>query len=388
MDLKAAISDQTRFALDFYKIVAQNKPEQNVVISPLSISLVLAMAAAGAQGTTLDQIISCLKLPKGPHAHDFAHQLRSFVLRDASKAGGPQLSFVNGIWVEQTLALKSSFKQVVEEQYEAVANYADFVGKADDERKIINTWVAEQTKGKIQDILPSGSLDGNTRLVLANALYFRGIWHKKFQSADTSDGEFYLLNENTVRVPMMRSQKKHFIKNCGSYKVLKLPYLQGEDNRAFSMYIFLPDKCNGLSELQKGLDAGIIWQELSRIQEVQVGNFQLPRFKIDFGLEAIDTLQNLGLVKPFSSEADFSALVDSPQRTMLKVSNVFHKGFIEVNEEGTEAAAATAAVVMFGSSMVYSTEDFVADHPFLFVIKEDLTGVIIFVGHVANPLAA
>ncbi|KAJ7568984.1 hypothetical protein O6H91_01G056000 [Diphasiastrum complanatum] len=387
MDLKAAISDQTTFVLDFYKIVAQNKPDQNAVLSPLSISLVLAMAAAGAQGTTLDQIISCLKLPKGPHAHDFAHQLRSVVLTDGSMSGGPQLSFVNGIWVEQTLTLKPSFKQVVEEQYEAVANHSDFIGKADDERKIINSWVAEQTKGKIQDILPPGSLDSNTRLVLANALYFKGIWQKKFESGDTSDGEFYLLNGDSVKLPMMRSQKKHLIKNCGSYKVLKLPYVQGEDKRAFSMYIFLPDKRNGLPELQKGLDVGTILQELSRIQEVPVGNFQLPRFKIDFGLEAIDTLQNLGLVKPFSDEADFSALVDSPQGRKLYVSNVFHKGFIEVNEEGTEAAAATAAVIKYRSLMMNSTEDFVADHPFLFLIREELTGVIMFVGHVINPFA-
>ncbi|KAJ7570445.1 hypothetical protein O6H91_01G120200 [Diphasiastrum complanatum] len=387
MDLKAATSDQTSFVLDFYKIVAQNKPDQNVVLSPLSISLLLAMAAAGAQGATLDQMVSCLRLPIGPHAHDFAHQLRNVVLKNGSKAGGPQLSFVNGIWVEQTLALKPSFKQVVEEQYEAVSNYADFVGKAEDERKIINAWVKKQTKERIQDILPPDSLDSNTRLVLANALYFKGIWQKEFESGDTSDGEFYLLNGDSVKVPMMRSQKKHFIKKCGSFKVLKLPYLQGQDNREFSMYIFLPDKRNGLSELQKGLDVDTIWQELSRIQEVPVGSFQLPCFKIHFGLEATDTLKNLGLVKPFSTEADFSALVDSPPGTMLHVSNVFHKGFIEVNEEGTEAAAATAAAITLYCLVTFTSEDFVADHPFLFLIREELTGVIIFVGHVTNPLA-
>lgn len=170
-------------------------------------------------------------------------------------------------------------------------------------------------------------------------------------------------------------------------KVLKLPYQQGGDKRQFSMYILLPDAKDGIWSLAEKLSSEPEFLEKHiPMQKVGVGQFKVPKFKISFGFEASKLLKGLGLQLPFSAQADLSELVDSPEGQNLSVSSIFHKSFVEVNEEGTEAAAASAATVVLRSFTM--PQDFVADHPFLFLIREDLTGVVLFVGHVVNPLLA
>ena len=251
----------------------------------------------------------------------------------------------------------------------------------------MNSWVEKVTSGLIKELLPPGSVDQTTRLVLGNALYFKGAWTEKFNVSETRDSEFHLLDGTSVQAPFMSSGKDQCIACYDDFKVLKLAYQQGGDKRKFSMYILLPEARDGLWSLAEKLSSEPeFMEEHIPTRKVPVGQFKVPKFKVSFGFEASDLLKGLGLELPFSSQADLSELVHLPAGQNLCVSSIFHKSFVEVNEEGTEAAAASAAVVMLCSFRMPT--DFVADHPFLFLIREDTTGVLLFVGHVVNPLLA
>jgi serpin B len=264
----------------------------------------------------------------------------------------------------------------------------DFINKAVEVTQEVNLWAEKETNGLIKEILPPDSVNSQTRLVFANALYFKGAWTEKFDASKTEDYDFHLLNGSSVKVPFMTSKKKQFIRAFDGFKVLGLPYKQGGDKRQFSMYIFLPDEKDGLSTLvEKVASESELLAHKLPLEKVEVGDFRIPKFKVSFGLETSDILKELGVVLPFSG-GGLTKLVDSTVTGQnLYVSDIFHKSFIEVNEEGTEAAAATAATVLLRGIMSAPTRlDFVADRPFLFLIREDLTGTIIFVGQVLNPL--
>ncbi|KAL6982862.1 hypothetical protein U1Q18_016256 [Sarracenia purpurea var. burkii] len=252
----------------------------------------------------------------------------------------------------------------------------------------VNSWAEKETNGLIKEVLPSGSVDSSTRLILANALYYKGEWNEKFDASKTKDHDFHLLNGSSVQVPFMTSKKKQLVSAFDGFKVLGLPYKQGEDKRRFSMYFFLPDAKDGLPALwEKVSSESVFLDRHLPYQEVEVGDFRVPKFQISFGFEASKVLKGLGLVLPFSGEG-LTEMVDSPVGRDLYVSSIFHKSFIEVNEEGTEAAAASAGVVKLRALLSTNKIDFVADHPFLFIIREDMTNAVLFVGHLLNPLAS
>lgn len=259
--------------------------------------------------------------------------------------------------------------------------------KAAEVTSTVNSWAEKETSGLIKEVLPSGSVDSTTRLIFANALYFKGAWDEKFDASATKESDFHLLNGSSVRVPFMTSKKKQVVGAYDGFKVLGLPYKQGEDKRRFSMYFFLPDAKDGLPALVEKVGSGsrFLDRHLPE-QKAEVGDFRIPKFKISFGFEASKLLKELGLVLPFSGGADLTEMVDSLVGQNLYVSSIFHKSFIEVNEEGTEAASASAAVIAL-RGLPPPKMDFVADHPFLFLIREDLTGTVLFIGHVLDPLA-
>lgn len=250
----------------------------------------------------------------------------------------------------------------------------------------VNSWVEKETAGLIEEVLPACSVNATTRLIFANALYFKGAWNEKFESLETKDYEFHLLDGSCIQVPFMISKKKQTVSAFNGFKVLGLPYKQGEDKRNFSMYFFLPDTKDGLSSLAEKAcsEPGFIERHLPQ-QKVEVGDFRIPRFKISYGFEASEVLKKLGVVGPFS-EGGLTEMVDSVEGLNLYVSSVFHKSFIEVNEEGTEAAAASAGVIKLRGLLLAEKIDFVADHPFLFLIRENMTGMVLFIGQVFNPL--
>ncbi|WVZ21589.1 hypothetical protein V8G54_008911 [Vigna mungo] len=387
MDLRESISNQTDVALSMTKLlVSKEARDKNFVYSPLSLHVVLSIIAAGSKGPTLDQLLSFLRSKSTDHLNSFASQLVTVVLSDAYPAGGPRLSFADGVWVEQTLPLLPSFKQLVNTDYRATLASVDFQTKAVEVANEVNSWAEKETNGLVKELLPAGSVDSTTGLIFANALYFKGAWNEKFDASITKDHDFHLLDGNSVKVPFMTSKKKQFIRPFEGFKVLGLPYKQGEDKRQFTMYFFLPDAKDGLPALVEKLasESGFLERKFPNYQ-LDVGDFRIPRFKISFGFEASDVLKELGVVLPFTV-GGLTEMVESPVGQKPCVSDIFHKSFIEVNEEGTEAAAATATK-LYGCTLSRSKIDFVADHPFLFLIREDLTGTVLFIGQVLDPRA-
>ncbi|KAL6982836.1 hypothetical protein U1Q18_016229 [Sarracenia purpurea var. burkii] len=389
MDLRQSIENQTNVSLSIAKqVVADEAKDSNLVFSPLSIHVVLSLVAAGSKGPTLDQLLSFLKSKSADDLNSLTSQFITLVLADGGPRGGPRLSFANGVWIDQSLPLKPSFKHVVDTVYKSASNHVDFQTKAVEATNEVNSWAEKETNGLIKEVLPSGSVDSSTRLILANALYYKGEWNEKFDASKTKDHDFHLLNGSSVQVPFMTSKKKQLVSAFDGFKVLGLPYKQGEDKRRFSMYFFLPDAKDGLPALwEKVSSESVFLDRHLPYQEVEVGDFRVPKFQISFGFEASKVLKGLGLVLPFSGEG-LTEMVDSPVGRDLYVSSIFHKSFIEVNEEGTEAAAASAGVVKLRALLSTNKIDFVADHPFLFIIREDMTNAVLFVGHLLNPLAS
>ncbi|XP_047088009.1 serpin-Z2B-like [Lolium rigidum] len=390
-DVRLSIAHQTRFGLRLASAISSN-PEYaavNAAYSPLSLHVGLSLLAAGAGGATREQLVATLWTGEvGEEAeglHALAEQVVQLVLADASCVGGPRVAFANGVFVDTSLALKPSFQELAVGRYKANVQSTNFQTKPAEAARQVNSWVEKVTSGLIKDILPEGSVDNATKLVLGNALYFKGAWPEKFDPSKTKDDVFHLLDGSSVQTPFMSTTNKQFISSTGNLKILKLPYQQGGDSRQFSMYILLPEARDGLWSLVNRLNTEpeLIENHIPSVK-VEVGQFKLPKFKISFGFEASKFLQCLGLQLPFSRGADLSEMVYSPVVQNLHISSIHHKSFVEVNEEGTEAAAATT-IEMVPQSMPLTT-DFVADHPFLFLIREDNTGVVLFVGHVVNPL--
>ncbi|KAI8548742.1 hypothetical protein RHMOL_Rhmol07G0297200 [Rhododendron molle] len=323
------------------------------------------LPSAGSKGPTQSQVLSFLDSRSTDDLNSLTSQL-ALVFADGGPAGGPKLSFANGIWVDQTLSLKLSFKKVADTDYKAALNHVDFQTKAVEVTNEVNQWAEKETNGLIKEVLPSGA------------------WTEKFDASKTKHQDFHLLNGSSVRIPFMTSKNDQFVSEFDSFKVLRLPYKQGEDERRFSMYLFLPNANDGLSSLMEKVssESGFLDDHLA-CRKKEMGKFRIPKFKFSFGFEASEVLKGLGLVLPFTpGEAGLTKMVESTTVSRkLYVSSIFHKAFIEVNEEGTKAAAASAGV--FKLCCLVRKINFVANHPFLFVIREDMTGVVLFIGQVA-----
>nr|CAB3493998.1 unnamed protein product [Digitaria exilis] len=393
-DMRLSVAHQTGFGLRL--AVALSSPSSrfssvNTVFSPLSIHVALSLLAAGAGGATRGQLLAALGGGDGPDAadslHALAEQVAQLVLADGSEVGGPRVAFADAIFVDASLKLKPAFEHVAVGKYKAETWSVDFQKKAAEVAGQVNSWVEKVTLGLIKELLSRDSLDETTRLVLANALYFKGAWTEKFDESETRDSEFHLLDGSSVQAPFMSSRDDQYVRCYSDFKVLKLPYQKGGDKRQFSMYILLPEARDGLWSLAEKLSSEPEFLEKHiPMRDVPVRQFKVPKFKISFGFEASDLVKGLGVQLPFSPQAELTEMVDMPAGQNLSVSSIFHKAFVEVNEEGTEAAAATAMRIVLCS---YTPPvDFVADHPFLFLIREDTTGVVLFLGHVVNPLLA
>ncbi|KAL3617803.1 hypothetical protein CASFOL_038124 [Castilleja foliolosa] len=382
--LPKSIVNQTDVSMSLAKqvISTESKDDDNLVFSPLSIQVVLGMIAAGSVGSTRDKLLHYLKAESVQDLRSQASQLVTQLFADGAPLGGPHLSFANGVWVDKSLKFKPVYKKIVKSDFRSALKRADFQYKADDARKEVNTWAEKKTSGLIKDLLPPGSVKSITRVILANAVYFKGTWNQKFNPSLTKNHNFFLLNGSSVHVPFMTSWDDHYIRSFDDFKVLSLPYEQGDDKRRFAMHFFLPNAKDGLPALVEKVSStsGFIEHHLPR-RKVKVGRFRIPKFNINFGFEASEVLTGQGFVFPLLC----SQMVNSADT--VGVTKIYHKTFIEVNEEGTEAAAATAALVecwSMGPSHV-DLFDFVADHPFLFVVREDMTGVVLFVGQVLKP---
>ncbi|EYU25364.1 hypothetical protein ABFS82_03G049000 [Erythranthe guttata] len=374
-------------------VITAHAGDANVVISPLSIQVSLGMIAAGSNGPTRDQLLGFLKSKSIEELNSLSSRLVTHVFAEGRNPliGGPRFSLASGVWIDHSLTFKPSYEGIITQNaYMAAANRVDFRTKAVEVTKEVNAWAEEKTNGLIKEILSPGSINADTALIFANAVYFKGDWVDEFKEYMNRDCKFFLNNGTSVQVPFMTSYEKQYVRAFDGFKVLRRPYRQGRDRkRSFSMYFFLPDAKDGLPDLldRVASESGFIESHTPN-RPVLVGEFRIPKFKINFQFEAMNVIKELGVVLPFYP-GGLTEMVDSAiDGESLYVSGIFQKAFIEVNEKGTEAAAVSNILVGGGGDFGRKKRlDFVADHPFLFAIREDKTGVVVFFGQLINPIA-
>jgi serpin B len=374
---QALVDSNTAFACELY---AQLKPSPgNLFFSPYSISTALAMTYAGARGNTETQMAQVLHLGQDqPAVHRAFGELQR-QLAEADQQKGIQLSLANALWAQQGHPFLPAFLNIGKDDYQASLNLADFKTGADIARREINGWVARKTRDKIQDILPPGSLDSATRLVLANAIYFKGVWAATFRKTGTYPQPFHLSTTSQTDVPLMHHLDDVRYMETDDFQAVELPY----SGNVLSMVILLPRQINGCGQLEDRLTPALLSDSLAQMKMQKV-DIYLPRFKAESGFALNATLASMGMSDAFGLKADFSGM-DGSRR--LSISGVFHKAWVEVNEEGTEAAAATVVGLFERSARKPPPPPpvFRADHPFVFFIRDTRSGSVMFLGRLADP---
>lgn len=370
------------FALDLY--AALREREGNLFFSPASLSSALAMAWAGAAGETRNEMAHVLRFDRNPEelpqerVHGAYGKLTG-LLNSAGSGGGYVLQTANRLWGQEGFAFESEFRQITRENYGAELAEVDF-RQTEESRRAINTWVEEQTRGRIVDLIPERMLAPDTRLVLTNAIYFKGDWEDEFSEDRTEDAPFHLADGTTVDVPLMRQSGRFVYGENESLQLLRLPYAGGD----VSMLILLPRADSSLDELARQLSGEqlVEWQQTMRRRRARVF---LPRFRMETQFGLADVLAEMGMVSAFDPRAaDFSRM---SRQEELMISQVIHKAYVDVNEEGTEAAAATGIIFEPTAAPVAPEKpvEFRADRPFLFLIQDNRTGVILFLGRLSRP---
>ncbi len=362
--------------VDLFRIFSAQ--DGNFVFSPYSISEALALLSLGAGGRTQAEILHTLHWNRPPDRLGAA-----FAAQDAGVEGAARdlltLSVANGIWYQRGQPPRASFSEAAQVSFHAEIRVADFAADLPVSQHMINYWVAKKTDGRIPLLVPPGALTPQTRLVLANAIYFKGRWADPFEKGRTAPKPFYTADGQSVLTPMMWREAHSKTAGADGCDLLELPYAGG----ALSMVIILPKTRDGLPALEQGLTAAGLsgWLGLLDAAGARQTDVTLPRFTMNFSVELTKALAQLGMVTAFvDRQADFSPING---RRDLYVSAAFHKAFVDVNEEGTEAAAATG----FGlrSLAVERAQTFSADHPFLFLIRCGSTGSVLFLGRVSDP---
>jgi serpin B len=348
----------------------------NLFFSGTSLRAALGLAYQGARGNTAVQMSRALDLD--PDATRAAASARREAAELQSAAGAAEMFVANRLWPDTSILVKPTFTASAERGYGATTGSVDFVHAADASRITINEWVATETRGKIRDLLPEGSVDHLTRLVLTNAIYFKGAWEHVFPKAQTRDGAFMIDRDRTVTAQLMNLTSDFAFGHVADVKIVELRY----DRSRLAMLVVLPDQLGGLAQVEQGLSAERLGKWVAALSRTRV-NVTLPRFTFGWGGSVGAELQQLGVAEAFEESADFTGIAEP--REGLYLDDVFHEAFVAVDEVGTEAAAATAAVMMARSVPPRSTE-FRADHPFLFFVRDTASGQIHFAGRVVNPV--
>nr|AHI48498.1 serine protease inhibitor [Penaeus japonicus] len=376
-DVNTLAVSQNNFTRDMYVHLAQKKAG-NLFISPFSIMTALGMTYAGAKGNTEEEMRSVLHLTQESEA---VHNAFQDVVSDIkTEAPEYELRTSNMAYVSNKLSLLSEFANTLKEKYLSSSKVVDF-GESEAVRKEINDIVEKETNSKIKDLIPSGVLNSLTRMVLVNAVYFKGLWQNQFNESETYDQEFWISAEESVQVPMMHIKKKfrYFNHKGLNSTILAMDY----KGSRLSMVFVLPNKRDGLAEVEAKLADTDLYAIDRGLHSVEV-EVSLPKFKLEESLELVEYLQGMGMKDLFDEgKSDLSGI--SGNRDLF-VSNVIHKAFLEVNEKGSEAAAATVVGIVL-CAHIGPEEDykFEADHPFFFYIKDKLSNIILFSGRLLKP---
>jgi serine protease inhibitor len=373
--IKNIARDNTLFALDLYNQLKMT--DGNLFFSPFSIFTALAMTWAGARENTAVQMAETLHFTEKPAQFHRAIGDLISQLNAVQKETDVELSIANAIWAQKGYQFLDEFFRIVQQSYQADLKQVDFSSAAESARQAINAWVEQQTNEKIKDLLPPKVLNALTRLVLVNAIYFKGFWDNQFKSRDTREMEFWLLTEVAVKVPMMHQEHQFGYWENDWLQIMEMPYKE----ESLSLIVLLPKEKTGITDLEQKLNFENMMAWQSRLRKRKVIVF-FPKFKIESQFSLGQTLALMGMPDAFDPElADFSAMVGQKE---LYISAVIHKAFLEVNEEGSEAAAATGVVVSV-TSIAPSPPIFKADHPFVFFIRDNKSQSILFLGRVLNP---
>ena len=383
-DLAALVAGNNAFALNFYRHAAA--PGSNVFYSPYSISLALAMTWVGAKGETDIQIAQAMHFTLTREKLYPAFNLLDQTLEsrgtstDESDAGSLKLHIANALWGQKGYPFASEFLDVLAEYYGAGMNVLDFRTNADGCRTTINQWISAKTENRINDLLPAGSVTAGTRLVLTNAIYFKGCWLDSFHRIDTRDTAFHLLDGSMVTSPLMFQHHRFNYTEGSDYQAVELPY----HGNKVSMVVLLPAS-GDFGTFEARLSQALL-DSISTDLTSRMVNMYLPKFGYTSGSISLrQVLSGLGLPVAFSSQADFTGMAATNE---LSIGDVIHKAFVTVDEYGTEAAAATG-VVMVGTSIDTSPPiEFRIDRPFIFIIRDIETNAVLFIGRIVNPLAS
>ena len=371
-----------KFALYLHKCLANDDRfvNDNLFYSPASLLIALAMTSCGARGNTAAEIMKVLHVAS-VSSPDLNNSMKKFIdtLNGASDESNKLLT-ANRLFVEKSFEILEAFKEGTRAFYDAELALVDYITNVEKAREEINRWVEEKTNDKIKDLIPPGMLSSDTRLTLVNAIYFKGLWLEQFKKEGTHSGSFFVSPNEEIKVQMMQQEAefKYFVSQQLACQVLEIPYI----GKKMSMVIFLPNETQGLAKLEEKITYDNLRESLSlldaSVDEVEVF---LPKFKLTQQFDLNDILSKMGAKEMFiPGKADLSGISDPP----LFVSKVVHKAFVEVNEEGTEAAAATAVGIAL-MCMPLPKPVFKADHPFLFLIRHNESGAILFLGRLLKP---
>ncbi|MBI3051684.1 serpin family protein [Candidatus Woesearchaeota archaeon] len=373
VDTAKTVGGNNRFAVDFYSMVSDR--DENIFFSPFSFSSALAMTYEGAKGTTASEMESALHLDSNSASRRAAFAGLNSELNAPGK--NFTLSVANALWVQNDYRLLPDYTQVAGIAYSARVSNLDFARDSEGSRQTINSWVEDKTHDKITNLIPQGVLTPGTRLVLTNAIYFKGSWKDQFDKSLTMEEDFRAPGK-TVKAQMMRRTGRgagYNYAEVDGIQILEMPYSGDE----LSMIVVLPEQ-GKLAEAERSLKSFEDWRAQLSMQRVDV---YFPRFRMETQYFASGELKKLGMKSAFDTSADFSGIDGSRG---LYIQAVIHKAFVEVNEEGTEAAAATAVVVGITSIGVEKPIPvFRADRPFIFMIYHKKSGSILFMGRVSDP---
>ncbi|HEX5063938.1 MAG TPA: serpin family protein [Kofleriaceae bacterium] len=376
-EIASLVKGSNNFALELWAHAGTG----NTAISPLSISTALAMAWAGAKGTTGEQMQKTMRLEGGTDL------LVSQFARIATALQDPKrpltLRIANKLFVDAHYDLDPVYMAITKNAFAAPVQPAEFQNDPDGVRTAINTWVEQQTEKRIKDLIPPRAIDRETRVVIVNAIYFLANWAEQFEPTATHPADFFVDGTQKKQVPTMHKQDTFKLAKADGAAMLELPYEGG----SASMYILLPDKPDGLPALEKKLPATLRTLQSKLVDDTVM--VSLPRFTIEPGepMRLAETLKTLGMTDAFDRDnADFTGISNpTDPKDRLFIGEVLHKAFVKVDEKGTEAAAATAVVMPRGAGMPPKATPFTADHPFLFLIVDRSSGLILFIGRVVEP---
>jgi serpin B len=376
-DQQVAVAGQNAFAIDLFHQLRTIDASKNLLVSPFSISTALSMTYAGARSNTAAQMADVLHfdLPEDRH-----HAAVGSLIADLNvPRTGYEMAIANRLFGQHDMPFEQPFLDINSQAYGAPLEPMDFAADPNSARLHVNDWVADQTRDRIQDLLPPGSVNPLTRLVLTNAVYFNGKWKYQFDPDDTQEAAFRVGPTTQIQTPMMFQRAEFRYGSFDNFQMLEMPY-SGDD---LSMVIMLPKQADGLDSLESQLSIDAFQESVDSLQEEEV-DVHLPKFSFSDDFDLGSKLQDMGMTDAFNpSLADFDGIADR-QVYDLHISGVFHKTFIDVNEVGTEAAAATG-VVIGPTSVPPPPPEFRADHPFLFALRDVHSGSLLFFGRLNEP---